>query len=145
MLSLCSSKHSKKFWKHLINSTNERFTLNVIWVNWPFTKATIHDAWLSSCDIRGAVGPVPDVVPFLDLPGRVPTKGVRFSSVAPAGPVRRLCPRVLLGVQGQLAPWAGLPGEQPAHYLLPTRRKQVLLSVYLLCLDWNFFSLISYF
>lgn len=74
---------------------------------------------------RGAAGPMPDVVPFLDLPGRMPTKGSRFSSAAPAGPVRRLCPRVLLGLQGQLAPRSGLPGEQPAHYLLPTRRKQV--------------------
>lgn len=68
---------------------------------------------------------MPDVVPFLDLPGRVPTEGGRFSGAPPAGPVRRLCPRVLLGLQGQLAPWAGLPGKQPAHYLLPTRRKQV--------------------
>lgn len=68
---------------------------------------------------------MPDVVPFLDLPGRVPTEGGRFSGAAPAGPVCRLCPQVLLGLQGQLAPWAGLPGKQPAHYLLPTRRKQV--------------------
>lgn len=70
---------------------------------------------------------MPDLVPLLHLPGRVPAKGDRLSGAAPAGPMRRLCPRVLLGLQGQLAPWAGLPGEQPAHHLLPPRRKQVLL------------------
>jgi len=68
---------------------------------------------------------MPDVVPFLDLPGRVPTKGSRFSCATPAGPVCRLCPRVLRRMQDQLAPRTGLPGEQPAHYLLPAGRKQV--------------------
>lgn len=87
------------------------------------------------CAIRGAAGPLPDMVPVLHLPGCVPTKGCRFSSAAPVGPVRRLCPWVLLSLQGQLAPRTGLPGEQHAHYLLPTRRKQVLL--------FTSFSLIS--
>lgn len=81
----------------------------------------------SPCSVRGAVGPVPDLVPLLHLPGRVPAKGDRFSGAAPAGPVRRLRPGVLLGLQGQLAPWAGLPGEHPAHHLLPPGREQVLL------------------
>ncbi len=81
--------------------------------------------WHLFCSIRGAAGPLPDMVPLLHLSGRVPIKGSRFPRAAPAGPVRRLCPRVLLGLQGQLAPRAGLPGEQPAHHLLPARRKQV--------------------
>lgn len=70
----------------------------------------MHDP-VTFCAIRGAAGPVPDVVPFLDLPGRVPAKGRRFSSAAAVGPVRRLCPRVLLSLQGQLAPWTGVSGE----------------------------------
>lgn len=89
----------------------------------------------SPCSVRGAVGPVPDLVPLLHLPGRVPTKGDRFSGAAPAGPVRRLRPRVLLGLQGQLAPWAGLPGEHPAHHLLPPGREQVLLVPFALLLS----------
>lgn len=74
---------------------------------------------------RGAVGPVPDLVPLLQLPGRVSAEGDRLPGTSPAGPVRRLCPGVLLGLQGQLAPRAGLPGEQPAHHLLPPRGEQV--------------------
>lgn len=82
---------------------------------------------MSTCCVRGAVGPVPNLVPLLHLPGRVPATGDRFSGAAPAGPMRRLCPRILLGLQGQLAPWTGLLGEQPAHRLLPPRREQVVL------------------
>lgn len=82
---------------------------------------------------------MPDLVPLLHLPGRVPAKGDRFSGAAPAGPMRRLRPRVLLGLQGQLAPWAGLPREQPARRLLPPRREQVLLLTL-----FYFFCLISY-
>lgn len=63
------------------------------------------------CAIRGAAGPVPDVVPFLDLPSRLPTEGLRLSGAAAVGPMRRLCPGVLLSLQGQLASWTGVPGE----------------------------------
>lgn len=72
---------------------------------------------------RGAAGPVPDLVPVLDVPGRVPAEGVG-GAAAPAGPVLRLHAGVLLGLQGQLAPQSGLPGE-PAPHVLSARRDQV--------------------
>lgn len=97
--------------------------------------------WTFFCVVRGIAGPVPNVVPFVDLPGGVPAKGSGFSSPAPAGPMCCMCPRVLLGLQGQLAPRAGLPGEQPAHYVLPTRRKQVLLST---CIHSLAFTLLTF-
>lgn len=77
------------------------------------------------CSTRGAAGPLPDVVPLLQLPGRVPAEGVGLPGAAAAGPVCRLRPGVLLCLQGKLAPWPGLPGEQPAHHLLPPWREQV--------------------
>lgn len=79
--------------------------------------------------VRGAVGPLPDVVPLVHLPGRVPAEGSRFSGAAAARPVRRLRPGVLLRLQGRLAPRAGVSGEQPAHHLLPAGREQVPLRL----------------
>ena len=90
------------------------------------SKVSIHSV-NCHCSIRGAAGPLPDVVPFFNLPGCVPTERSRFPCNASVGSVCCLCPRVLLRLQGQLAPWAGVSGEQPAYYLLPSRRKQVLL------------------